>query len=173
MTIGSINILIPPSPSSALLPYSLSGAESRINGVMGGGKQVMMAAKAETTEQGNSLHLPPLPSLNECISPCRASSPGRHLTSASPSYSSPSLQSVQGFSHTQITKFLGFIGFSRHSCNPLPQIKFCFIHPSNSFLPGSITQRFSSSFTYLLWMMSFLQKEMKFTCGNAQCLRDR
>ena len=81
LLIRSTSILTSLSPSSALSLDGLSGARSSINGVMGGGKQVMVSPR------GNSLCIPlSLPSscLNERISPCRASSPGRHLTSASP-----------------------------------------------------------------------------------------
>lgn len=63
LTFRSINILLPLFSSPALLPDSLSGAESRINVVMGGGKNVMVS-RGGATEQGNSLcislpqHLP-------------------------------------------------------------------------------------------------------------------
>lgn len=55
LTVRSINILIPLSPISALSPDSLSGAESRSNGVVEGEKQVMVPARVGATEQGNSL----------------------------------------------------------------------------------------------------------------------
>lgn len=121
LLIRSTSILTPLSPSSALLPSSLFRAGSSSNGVMGGRKQVMVSARVRVTEQGNSLCIPfsfPSSSTKEWISPCRAPSPGSHLTSASPTPSFP-LCRARGFSHIQTTRCLGFTGFSRHSHNPL------------------------------------------------------
>lgn len=58
LLIRSISILTPFSPSSALLPNSLSGEGSSSNSVMGGRKQVVVSARVRVTEWGNSLSFP-------------------------------------------------------------------------------------------------------------------
>lgn len=48
--IRSISIRTPLSPSSALPPNGLSGAGSRVNGLIGGGKQITVSTRVMVTE---------------------------------------------------------------------------------------------------------------------------
>lgn len=113
--IRSTSILTSLCPSTALNPSRSSG-----NDIMRGGKQLATWARLAVTEQGNSFCIPfslLSNSLNNWISPHRASSQGIRLTSAFPTI--PSLQRAQGFSQIQITSlqvFSCFPGIPITSC---------------------------------------------------------